>query len=451
MKWHVILHVGAGDTYAKELPAGTPRMLVSLDAGSDLFLLRQNVMKQIRDRLGLIPPAPAVDLLVIAMAVFAADLRVLRAWAEDRWSRDIVLHVPVFDVARWQGVAPSLAEMLNFLTGDMWDLEFRERPPLPMDAAKPVKELPEVHDVALFSGGLDSLAGAIDLLESGRRVALTGHYGAGVTNSVQQDVLSALEAHYGDRVVPCMFHVQALKREMDSESRTNGEAEQSMRSRSFLFLALGVAVATALGPDRRLVVSENGFISLNVPLVNPRIGSCSTRTTHPHFIASFRELLGALHLGLRVEMPGRFRTKGEMLREVRNLALLRSIAPHSMSCSHPEQGRYRKVTPGNHCGYCVPCIVRRAAMSAASLPDATYDADILSPDVELTQDTRKDLRAFEMAIARWRGKGNSDAMFDVLSSGPLPPEDVGQYAAVYVRGMEEVSHFLAMRGGADHV
>ncbi|MFO0590454.1 MAG: Qat anti-phage system QueC-like protein QatC [Polyangiaceae bacterium] len=448
MKWHVILRVGAGDTYAKELPAGTPRMFVSLDAGNDLFLLRQNVLKQIRDRLGRVPPAAAMDLLVIAMAVFAADLRILRTWAEDRWSRDIVLHVPVFGVAQWRGLGASLVEMLNFLTGDTWHLEFRERAPLPPDQAKPAKDPPEIHDVALFSGGLDSLAGAIDLLESGRRVALTGHYGAGVTNSVQQEVLSALEAHYADRVVPCMFHVQALKRETDGESRPNGEAEQSMRSRSFLFLTLGIAVATALGSDRRLVVSENGFISLNVPLVNPRIGSCSTRTTHPHFIASFRELLRELQLGSSVELPGRFRTKGEMLREVRNQTLLRSIAPNSMSCSHPEQGRYRKLTPGNHCGYCVPCIVRRAAMAAASLPDAAYDTDILSPEVELTHDTRKDLRAFEIAVTKRRRQTEQSAVFDVLSSGPLPPEEVRQYAAVYQRGMEEVARLLTTRGSA---
>ncbi|WP_272421450.1 Qat anti-phage system QueC-like protein QatC [Polyangium jinanense] len=400
--------------------------------------MHQLVLKRIMDLTGRVPPLRAQDLLTLATVVFAADTQIPRRMADDRWTRDITLYVPVVERSVWDDLTQLLIQMLNFLTGDSWNIEFRERPLVETAAIRAPAEPLAVQDVALFSGGLDSLVGAIDLLEAGRSVALTGHYGAGVTNSVQQAVLSALQARYGSRVVPFMFHVQPRKVKQS-------EGEQSMRSRSMLFLSLGTMVATSFEPVRRLIVSENGFISLNVPLTGPRLGSCSTRTTHPYFMALFREVLQALSLGVSIELPARFLTKGEMLRGARNQELLRAVAPLSMSCSHPEQGRWRKIKPGNHCGYCVPCIVRRASMTAASLSDAAYDNDVLRPDVKLSVDRRKDLRAFEIAVQRSRRASLSDAVFDVLSTGPLPPGEVGDYASVYMRGMAEIARFLSAR------
>ncbi|KYF76576.1 hypothetical protein BE11_47610 [Sorangium cellulosum] len=375
------------------------------------------------------------------MAVFAADTRIPRALTDDRWRRDIWLHVPVFEVSAWESCAPYVVEMLNFLTGDAWSIRFRTR----QGADSPRSNgsggaagTPEVMDVALFSGGLDSLAGAIDLLESGKPVALAGHYGAGVTNSVQQNVLSALQRHYGCRVIPFMFHVQPLK-------ANDGEHESSMRARSFLFLAMGVAVATALGPGRRLFVSENGFISLNVPLTLSRMGSLSTRTTHPHFVSLFRSVLATLEIDIPVELPGLFRTKGELLAAVRNPTILAEIAPLSMSCSHPELGRFQRKKPGKHCGYCVPCVVRRASMAAARVPDADYEMDVLTAGGALTAETGRDLRAFEIAVARQRDASSLRRLTAVLAGGPLPPERATDHADVYARGLDEIARFLKRR------
>lgn len=437
MKWHVTLRVGPDDDFAPELAAETPRLSVSLEKNGEAGHVQQHVVREITERTGTLPSTAARDLLAVAVAVYAVDIRIPRALAGgDDWTREIVLHAPVFDPIAWERLAPLLVRTLNFLTGDSWGVEFRQRSEPGSSDERGTKAKLDAADVELFSGGLDSLAGAMDLLESGRTVALAGHYGAGVTNSIQQNVLSALQSHYRERVVPFMFHVQPLK-------VADGEGEQSMRSRSLLFLSLGVAVATALGPGRTLTVCENGLISLNVPLTNPRIGSWSTRTTHPYFIALFRELLAGLGLDVIVALPARFKTKGELLSGVLNQALLREIAPLSMSCSHPEQGRFRGLTPGNHCGYCVPCIVRRASMKAASVPDAVYDVDVRRSDAALTEETRRDLRAFQIALARLRGAKSSQTLFDVLSTGPLPPEDAGDYAAVYRRGMEEIARFIA--------
>jgi hypothetical protein len=57
-----------------------------------------------------------------------------------------------------------------------------------------------------------------------------------------------------------------------------------MRSRSLLYLALGLAAAAGFGGATPLIIPENGWISLNPPLTTNRLGSCSTRTTHPYFL-----------------------------------------------------------------------------------------------------------------------------------------------------------------------
>src|SRR5262249_11055680 len=151
-----------------------------------------------------------------------------------------------------------------------------------------------------------------------------------------------------------------------------------MRSRSLLFLALGTAAASVYGPTVPLSVPENGYMSLNVPLTVTRLSSLSTRTTHPYFIGLFRRFLAAVGLATPIEFQSHVRPKGEMLATAKNQPMPRSAASLTMSCAPPEAGRHTKAVPSLHCGYCVPCLIRRAAMHAAEVPDARYRVDVLT-------------------------------------------------------------------------
>jgi hypothetical protein len=365
--------------------------------------------------------------------VYAADLRIPRRFASDRWSREIAVHFPVGNLSLWSAAIPQIVKTLNFLTGDRWQIQIRER-----TAAYPEKT--EATDSAcdslcLFSGGLDSLAGAIDLLADGKRVALIGHHGAGMTNAVQENVLNELTKKYEKQFESFMFYAQPPKRNLK-------DGELTMRSRSFLFLALGVSTASAAGISAPLTIAENGLISLNVPLTPARGGSSSTRTTHPHFVELYRGLLKKLSIPVALALPYRFKTKGEMLADVRDKEVLKKTASLTMSCSHPEAGRYHGYSPGNHCGYCVPCIIRRAAMTHATIEDAIYNIDVRTDAPDYKAESGRDVRAFEMALARFKGTKLKESLASVMSTGPLPPEDVVEFANVYRRGMEEVGRFL---------
>jgi len=291
--------------------------------------------------------------------------------------------------------------------------------------------------VSLFSGGLDSFVGVLDLLEKGRTVALVGHYGAGTTHRTQGRIVELLREQYDDRVTDHLFYIQPGK--------AHGSCvELTQRSRSVLFLALGVAVATAMGNGIPVIVAENGLISLNIPLTHCRMGSLSTRTTHPHFIHLFRQVIDFLGLHARIELPYCFQTKGEMLLSASNQEALRVGAKETMSCAHPEARRRRGLSPGKHCGYCLPCLIRRAAMLRGGIEDAEYDVDVRENPPGSDTACGRDLRAVQMAVERLRSIEEQQLIFRVLDAGPLPSNEIMDHVGVYSRGMNELRGFLEL-------
>lgn len=85
-------------------------------------------LKDLRE-LGLTPSEIGVDLLIVAAHVHAADTRISRgSEAQDGWTREIRLVVPVSDPQLWSNATPILVRALQFLTGDRWSVGFRKRP-----------------------------------------------------------------------------------------------------------------------------------------------------------------------------------------------------------------------------------------------------------------------------------------------------------------------------------
>lgn len=105
----------------------------------------------------------AWDFLSIALSVVAADFTDLRGKSADGWTRLIDLEIAVQDPVFWNTQARSLEAALRFLTTDRWTLTFHLGgfgPPAQLQALHPLED-----SVVLLSGGLDSLIGAIDLVE----------------------------------------------------------------------------------------------------------------------------------------------------------------------------------------------------------------------------------------------------------------------------------------------
>lgn len=449
MRRHCIIgRFGRGDR--ARVPTADDEVATRLNLVASERWLDHGIGRALDDlaELGVFPSEVGLDLLVLAAHVHAADTRIARATeSQDDWTREIRIVVPVSDPDRWVTAAPVLERMLDFVTGDRWFTHFRTRPRGFAAAVprKPSRLIPPPFDsLALFSGGLDSLIGTIDALVAGRIPLLVSHAGEGATSNAQQTCFHALKKHYRrrpfDRLRVWMNFPNGLVHGVDKENSTRG--------RSFLFFAIGVLAGTGFDGTFTLRVPENGFIAINVPLDPLRLGALSTRTTHPFYMARWNDLLATLGIAGRLENPYWNKTKGEMVSACRNRALLTRLVSSSLSCSSPTKGRWRR-RGIEHCGYCLPCLIRRAAIETGLGPGAdptTYTVQDLSAQI---LDTRKaegqQVRSFQFAVERLRARPDL-ARFLIHNQGPLsdrPPAHLDDLAGVYRRGMDEVAALLA--------
>jgi hypothetical protein len=435
-------HLGVADL----LPAIPPppgAQVTAIDLVSARRTLGYGVGRALADaaRLGMAPSETALDLLILAALVYAADTRIPRlAFSQDSWTRESQLEMPVADPDLWTANAPLLQRMLQFLSGDIWTIGFRPRPSA-LGQLAPRRPLarPAYNGICLFSGGLDSLIGVIDLLAAGRRPLLISHAAEGAISDAQNILVERLRKKYTgvDRL---RFWI-AFPKKLLAQA---GSIEDSTRARSFLFFAAAAFAAGCLGDDPvPIIVPENGLISLNVPLDPLRLGSLSTRTTHPFYMARWNDLLAALEMPTRLESPYQLRTKGEMLVECTDQQLLGTTLADSMSCSSPTKGRWLGRSRG-HCGYCVPCLIRRAAIRAAFGADPTpYGIDLAAGILNTAASEGRQVRSFQLAAERVR-QNPAVAAALIHKPGPLQdrPEDLPALAEVYRRGMLEVGALL---------
>ena len=292
-----------------------------------------------------------------------------RANSIDGWSRALKVSIPVGNVKKWTASKEKVETLLSFLTGDYWIVTFSH------DTVQlPAKSLDQLYtsdfsQVNLFSGGLDSLIGAIDALEKAKKpVLFISHYDPKMPGPKkdQQDVGLHLQGKYGN-----LFASIPSVRVFLSYSSTRAR-DTTSRSRSILFLGLALVLASAKGIN--IVVPENGTVSVNYPLSPSRRSACSTRTTHPTFVQLVQELWQHLGILTTISNPYRFKTKGEMVEECTNAQFLMSILAYSNSCGKRGH-RAHWDTSGTHCGICMPCLYRRASLNTVT-DDTAYGNDV---------------------------------------------------------------------------
>ena len=375
-------------------------------------------------------PQNAWDLLSIAFSIVGADIAVRRNTSYDGWTRHIEMSIAVKDPDFWTTQSSLLESQLRFLTTDHWSLEFVRGGQIsaPINSGGFFK--PTQNCVCLLSGGLDSFVGAIDLVSTvERKPLLVSHVSKG--DKARQAQFAAIIGNGLPRL------------EYNHNARCSFQRERSQRARSFLFLVYGVIAATALqnyheGGEITLYVCENGFISINPPLTRSRIGSLSTRTTHPAFIQKFQHVLDAANLRVKVDLPYQLLTKGQMLRSCSDQNLLKKHAASTTSCSRFVRFQYR------HCGRCVPCLIRRAAFQYWEVTDTTsYAFDELGRK-DLNRARFDDVRAAAVAVAEAKNEGIERWLRPRVNI-PNSLDYVG-FKRVAQQGLYELAEFLRVQG-----
>jgi len=346
-------------------------------------------------------PASVIDLVRIAAGAYMADRRSPRGQG---FSRTIDLHVQLVDTEPWVDVVGDVADLLFWLTGDRWSIELSADG---LSVPTPTAQRGErVDTVALLSGGLDSLCGAI--LTGPERRLFVGHWDNPTVKAAQNSVKRWLDGAFNTTWPYEQIRLVQAKEKTESSSR----------SRALLFMALAVAEAEARGANT-IEVPENGYTSLNPPLGPERGGALSTRSTHPLTIVRFNGILESLGRGVRIRNPYADLTKGQLVSRAAkaDVAGFEAGVASTLSCGKLDGGRYKGGNPNHHCGLCVPCIVRRGSIAAAGVRDetrylsATLTADALA---KLRRNRSNDVTAIRRALI----EGFGDEI--LIAMGPFP-------------------------------
>ena len=324
-----------------------------------------------------------LDLLELAAYVYCADRMSSRgskvAVEYHAWARSFHFVVKVRDYAFWSrsDVSACLSQALQFMTGDReYRFSFQPGHSTPrtglFDDEQFRMENSQNLDVALFSGGIDSLAGALNYLETtSDQVCLVSHQSQSGTVRTQRQLVAALRGHYPGRVSHYKFecHLKGIR-----------AVEETQRSRAFLYTSIAFAIAQAFGQDG-FSVYENGITGINFPRRADLAGARASRTTHPRTIYHLKQLFSLFgESDIQIHLPFLWKTKTD------TLALLRAsqhpeLIPSSVSCSKT----FQNLGQATHCGGCSQCVDRRFAAYAAKADDidesGIYANDIISTSI----------------------------------------------------------------------
>lgn len=314
-----------------------------------------------------IPPR-LLDLLEIAAYVYCADRWSHRggktAVEYHAWSRDFVFYVKVRDFEFWSrdDVSEQLSAALTFLSGDRsFQFDFQPGHETPPESLFDLQQVPDTDArdarIALFSGGLDSLAGAYQFLTRGdSRLCLVSHRSSQPQVGKTQDrLVQALQSGFPNRLQHYRF-----------ECNLTGQraAEETQRTRMFLYSAIATTIAGTVGA-KEFVIFENGITSFNFLRRQELVNARATRTTHPKTIRMLQNLFSTVTGDeFRVSTPFLWKTKSDVVSEL-SAATGKSLITSAVSCSRT----FLKIGSATHCGECSQCIDRRLASYAASLSD----------------------------------------------------------------------------------
>lgn len=398
----------------------------------------------------------AFDFFFISSLVYGIDNLLERhQYSIDGWARDIEVSFPVNNLQVWNDRRSEFSSLLTFLTGDYWNIAFEQIGNITLftDKAKrwkskvPSYNLEDYDFASLFSGGLDSLVGVIDGLTSlnqNKKGLFLSHFDSSSpgANSDQERIVQYFRQE--NELYDKYNWIQTIVALNNQDAHGNELIkESSFRSRSLLFIGIGLFCVETLPNCNILTIPENGTISLNYPLTPSRTSTLSTRTTHPYYIKELQTLINGTGLSTELYNPYQSQTKGELVENCSNLVILRDTYALSVSCGKRGRKMHWDTKSGtHHCGICMPCIYRRAALHKLNLDSQLYGIDVFTTSSQILD------------------KYDFPALFDFLSSnlttqeikrtllvaGSLSFEDIDASSSLIERVRIEIKQWISDKG-----
>jgi hypothetical protein len=330
------------------------------------------------------------DLLEVATYVYVADQATCRGGTRSfdygyDWHRRFTFRIPVREHKIWSSteIRELLEKTLSVASGDTYSFEFVAQkselfPEFFNFGTETEPAYRKYDEVVLFSGGIDSVTGAIDeFVGHSRLPLLVSHQSNNKHIGLQRALHDYMRAITPGRPEP--LHVPV---KINKDKRLTKDTTQ--RSRSFVYASLGAIVAHMF-ELKRARFYENGIVSCNLMWDNQTLQARATRSTHPHVLHWLSTLVSSLlDVDFVFENPYFAKTKTEVCQRLKELHHQVCIES-TRSCA---DSTYQK--PHNHCGTCSQCIDRRFATLASECqkhdPDRLYKVNVFTNALPTTQD-----------------------------------------------------------------
>lgn len=402
----------------------------------------------------------AFDFLILAMVVYNTDRAISRErYSFNGWRRQIYIeNVPVINLSLMNRGREAFNRAINFLTGDTWDINFVQAGSYnynPND--RPLYNLAEYEKVSLFSGGLDSLIGFVDEASSllpDRKIVLVSHVELGKEGKDQENILNICKAksYFDSQYLQLKLNVGLKKGTWNIPT----QAESTFRARSLLFFAAGIYVANSISPSTKLIVPENGTISINIPLDVSRRGACSTRTTHPTFIKRLQDALSRVGITNELFNPYQLKSKADMMSDAFNdhskKLILTNLYKASCSCAKRGHNSYWDKNGEEihdlairHCGMCLPCLYRRVALDSVGLDNPEdYGTDV-NHGTKYNIDNLNQKRVWDYrALLSFIKLRNTEEVIraELMLNGISDKQELSDYTQLALNSYEQVKEWI---------
>lgn len=319
-------------------------------------------------RIGYVPCVLA-DLIDIATAVYIAG------WLSPRRGNE-VLDIEVKMRLRNANLFSQfcnldvLENLLHWYTMDRWHFEFHQRKKVGREVENRSIQMQfpfatdACEEVALWSGGLDSLAGLCGRIidKTAKQFTLLGTGSNLQVQGKQSEIAQGVQRMHPGRVKLIQMPIQLEYPE------ARPLTSDAFRSRGFTFKLLG-AVCAYLEGQSVLSIYENGYGAINLPFKLSEIGVSHTRAVHPQsLIYMGRFVSKILGTNFKCHNPYLFSTKAQMSE---GMSTCKDLAFQTLSCD----GRHRQTNQPSQCGYCSSCLLRRISLINAFGFDGTSYLD----------------------------------------------------------------------------
>lgn len=262
------------------------------------------------------------------------------------------LHFETENINKMEQIAEEVESLFNFLTSRRLSIKFVSQKKNSQGKKVQVRlqDLGEPIAIAgpcLYSGGLDSAAGAIALTKMNKNPILCHT----ATSNIIMGKVVKLHTMAPFSTLPLII----------TDMRTEAGDFMSGKARGLLFISNAALLAYSLGYDE-MFMPENGPL-----MINPKLSSLAdpTKNAHPYLLTTIEKIFSSITSSkMKINAIFKNSTKAEVIAS----SAVKGILNDTWSC-------FRVQCKSHMCGLCYACFVRRLSVLAVGYqePDNTYD------------------------------------------------------------------------------